>query len=307
VTGGQTERSDFVELTRRRALTEDAARADAVRKRHARGGRTARENVADLVDEDSWVEWGRYAIAAQTRRLPREELIATTPADGVVVGLGKVDGRSTAVLAYDYTVLAGTQGMRGHRKTDRMFDVIERTGVPVVFYAEGGGGRPTDSDIPLVSALDAESFALWARLSGKSPRISIVNGPCFAGNAVIAGCSDFIVATESASIGMAGPAMIAGGGLGSYRAEEIGPVSMQAPNGVVDIVVADEAEATVVARTLLGYFHGPVDDWSAHEQLPLRDAVPERAGWRLMSSRSSPASPTGIRPPSCVPGSRRSW
>lgn len=142
MTGGQTERSDFVELTRRRALTEDAARADAVRKRHARGGRTARENVADLVDEDSWVEWGRYAIAAQTRRLPREELIATTPADGVVVGLGKVDGRSTAVLAYDYTVLAGTQGMRGHRKTDRMFDVIERTGVPVVFYAEGEEDGP---------------------------------------------------------------------------------------------------------------------------------------------------------------------
>ncbi|GED97958.1 biotin carboxylase [Gordonia crocea] len=246
-----------------------------VAKRHAKGGRTARENVADLVDEDSWVEWGRYAVAGQRMRRSRDELIATTPADGIVAGMGSVDGRATAVLAYDYTVMAGTQGMRGHKKTDRMFDVIERTGVPVVFFAEGGGGRPNDTDFPLVSALDAESFALWASLSGKSPRISIVNGSCFAGNAVIAGCSDFLIATASASIGMAGPAMIAGGGLGEYAAEEIGPVSMQEPNGVVDLVVADEAEATAAARRLLGYFHGPTDDWKAHDQDPLRDAVPE--------------------------------
>ena len=222
-------RADIAELARRRALTEDAARPDAVVKRHKRGGRTARENVADLIDDGSWVEWGRYAVAAQRQLLDHDDLIARTPADGIVAGIGTVDDHPTAVLAYDYTVLAGTQGMRGHRKSDRMLDVIERSQLPVVFFAEGGGGRPSDTDIPLVSALDVESFALWAGLSGKVPRISIVNGSCFAGNAVIAGCSDFLVATRSASIGMAGPAMIAGAAWAPSRPRRSGRYRCRSP------------------------------------------------------------------------------
>jgi methylmalonyl-CoA carboxyltransferase 12S subunit len=266
---------DLAELLRRRALTEDAARADAVARRHERGGRTGRENVADLVDEGSWVEYGRYAIAPQRSRRELGDLVANTPADGMLAGIATVDGQPTAVLAYDYTVLAGTQGAMGHLKKDRMFDVIERTRLPVVFYAEGGGGRPGDTDIPVVSALQVKAFELWARLSGKVPRIAVVNGRCFAGNAVIAGCSDLIVATESASIGMGGPAMIAGGGLGQVDADDVGPVSMQEPNGVLDVVVADEPEATAVAKTLLGYFRGPVDEFAAADQTTLRDALPE--------------------------------
>jgi acetyl-CoA carboxylase carboxyltransferase component len=266
---------DVAELLRRRDLTEDDARPAAVDRRHARGGRTARENVVDLIDDGSWVEYGRYAVAAQRRRRDLDDLVASTPADGLVAGIATVDGHPTAVLAYDYTVLAGTQGLVGHAKKDRMFELIERTRVPVVFFAEGGGGRPNDTDIPMVSGLHVEAFALWAKLSGRALRISIVNGNCFAGNAVIAGCSDLIVATESASIGMGGPPMIAGGGLGDVRAEEVGPVSMQAPNGVVDVVVPDEAGAVVIARRLLGYFHGPVADWVAPDQLTLRRAMPE--------------------------------
>lgn len=268
-------RADLAELLERRALTEDAARVEAVAKRHAAGGRTARENVADLIDDDSWVEYGRYAVAAQSQRRSHQDLIARTPADGVVAGMATIGGHAAAVLAYDYTVLAGTQGVRGHMKTDRMIDVIKRLRLPVVFFAEGGGGRPSDSDIPLVSALDIPSFALWAGLSGAVPRISVVNGPCFAGNAVIAGCSDLIIATKSASIGMAGPPMIAGGGMGTFTVEEVGPVSVQGPNGVVDVVVSDEAEAVVLTKRLLSYFTGPTDSWSAPDQQALRDAVPE--------------------------------
>jgi acetyl-CoA carboxylase carboxyltransferase component len=268
-------RNDLGELRRRLELTEDAARAEAVSKRHDRGGRTARENVVDLIDEGSWVEYGRYAIAQQRARRSHEDLIANTPADGLVAGTGTVDGHPTAVLAYDYTVLAGTQGTVGHFKKDRMFEVIERTGLPVVFFAEGGGGRPGDTDHPVVSALQVRAFALWAKLSGRVPRISIVAGNCFAGNAVIAGCSDLIVAAEGASLGMAGPAMIAGGGLGDVRAEDVGPVEMQAPNGVLDLVVRDESEAVASARTLLGYFRGRAEDFSAPDQDVLRDAVPE--------------------------------
>src|SRR3954469_5997643 len=266
---------DLGELLRRRALTEDEARPDAVAKRHERGGRTARENVADLIDEGSWVEYGRYAVAQQRARRTQEDLAANTPADGLVAGTATVDGDPIAVLAYDYTVLAGTQGTVGHFKKDRMFELIERMRLPVVFFAEGGGGRPGDTDHPVVSALQVRAFALWAKLSGQVPRIAVVAGNCFAGNAVIAGCSDLIVATEGSSIGMAGPAMIAGGGLGDVRAEDVGPVEMQAPNGVLDLVVKDEAEAVAGARTLLGYFRGRAEDFAAPDQDVLRDAVPE--------------------------------
>jgi acetyl-CoA carboxylase carboxyltransferase component len=273
---GDELRDDLAELLRRRALTEDAARPEAVARRHERGGRTARDNVAELIDEGSWVEYGRYATAAQRQRRDADDLIANTPGDGLVAGTATVDGHPTAVLAYDYTVLAGTQGAVGHFKKDRMFDLIGRMRLPVIFFAEGGGGRPGDTDYPVVSALQVPAFALWAKLSGRVPRISIVNGNCFAGNAVIAGCSDLIVATESASIGMGGPAMIAGGGLGDFRPEEVGPVEMQAPNGVIDVVVADEREAVAVSKRLLGYFRGATEGWSEPDQLPLRDAVPER-------------------------------
>ncbi|HYJ22920.1 MAG TPA: carboxyl transferase domain-containing protein [Solirubrobacterales bacterium] len=278
------ERDDLAELLARRGLTEDAARADAVERRHAGGGRTARENVADLVDPGSFVEYGRFAIAAQRGRREVEELIARTPADGLIGGTARVNGElfgtevaACAVLSYDYTVMAGTQGALGHRKKDRLFELIERMRLPTVFYAEGGGGRPGDTDYPVVSALDTRAFALWAKLSGLVPRIAVVAGRCFAGNAVIAGCSDLIVATENVSLGMGGPAMIEGGGLGRVDPDAVGPIAMQAGNGVVDVVVADEAEATAVTKRLLSYFQGTTTSGPVPDQARLREAVPERA------------------------------
>ena len=269
-------RDDLAGLLRRRALTEDAARPDRVARRRAAGGRTARENVTDLIDPGSWVEYGRLAIAAQRQRRDLRDLVVSTPADGLLAGTARVDGHPCAVLSYDYTVLAGTQGMIGHRKKDRLFELIERMRLPVFFFAEGGGGRPGDTDFPGVSWLETRAFALWARLSGRVPRIAIVKGRCFAGNAVIAGCSDLVIATRDTSIGMGGPAMIAGGGLGDVDPDAVGPVSMQEPNGVLDVVVADEAEAVAVAKRLMGYFTGPVGPGTAVDQAVLRDMVPRR-------------------------------
>jgi len=276
-------REDLAELLARRSLTEDGARADAVERRHAAGGRTARENIADLVDPGSFVEYGRYAIAAQRGRREVQELIERTPADGLIGGTARINGdlfgerAACAVISYDYTVLAGTQGALGHRKKDRLFELIERMRLPTVFYAEGGGGRPGDTDYPVVSALDTRAFALWAKLSGLVPRIAVVAGRCFAGNAVIAGCSDLIVATENVSLGMGGPAMIEGGGLGRVEPDAIGPISMQAGNGVVDVVAADEAEATAATKRLLSYFQGVTPPGAEPDQSRLREAVPERA------------------------------
>jgi acetyl-CoA carboxylase carboxyltransferase component len=277
-----TERDDLAEVMARRAATSDAARPEAVARRHAAGGRTARENIADLVDPGSFVEYGGLAIAAQRARRDVQELIEQTPADGLVAGTARVNGdlfgerAACAVLAYDYTVLAGTQGVLGHRKKDRLFELIERMRLPTVFFAEGGGGRPGDTDYPVVSALDTRAFAFWARLSGLAPRIAVASGRCFAGNAVIAGCSDLIVATQNVSLGMGGPAMIEGGGLGRVEADDVGPIDMQSGNGVVDVVAADEPEATAVTKKLLAYFQGPTPPGKEPDQARLRDLVPER-------------------------------
>jgi acetyl-CoA carboxylase carboxyltransferase component len=268
-------RADLAEVVERHAVGQDDRRPDAVARRRSTGQRTTRENVADLVDPGSFVEYGPLAIAAQRRRRSLDDLVARTPADGLVAGVGTVDGRPTAVLSYDYTVLAGTQGYQNHRKKDRLFDVIERQRLPVVFFAEGGGGRPGDTDAPGVSGLDCLAFNLWGGLSGRVPLVGITSGRCFAGNAAILGCCDVVIATAGSNIGMGGPALVEGGGLGVFAPEEIGPLDVQVANGVVDIPVADEAAAVAVAKRYLSYFGGRRDVWSCADQAELRDLIPE--------------------------------
>jgi acetyl/propionyl-CoA carboxylase alpha subunit/acetyl-CoA carboxylase carboxyltransferase component len=272
----------LAELEARRALGLDAARADAVAKRHAIGHRTARENIADLTDPGSFVEYGPLAIAAQTRRRSEDDLIRNTQADGIVTGTATVNAAQfgaeagrCAVLAYDYMTLAGTQGHRTHHKMDRLFGIAERNRLPVVLFSEGGGGRPGDIDVQYVTGLQVASFQMLARLSGLVPLIGINAGRCFAGNAALLGCCDVIIATRDSSIGMGGPAMIEGGGLGRYHPDEVGPTSVQVPNGVIDILVEDEAEAVAVAKRYIGYFQGPLATWEAADQRLLRHALPE--------------------------------
>ena len=262
------------ELQARHFLTTDAARPEKVDKWHAKGRRTARENIADLVDPGSFVEYGRYITAAQEQRRDLAELVVDTPADGIVGGTATIAGKPCAVLSYDYLVMAGTQGMRGHRKSDRLIEIIRRMRLPTVFFTEGGGGRPGDTDIPLVSALDVASFALWGELEGVVPRIAVVSGRCFAGNAVLAGCADLRIATPDANLGMAGPAMIAGGGLGSFAPEEIGPATEQVANGVIDLLVEDEAAAVEAARSILSYLEPAADHGEAEDQAALRTLLP---------------------------------
>ena len=166
-------------------------------------------------------------------------------------------------MSYDYTVLAGTQGKKNHQKKDRMFKLAERARLPIVFFTEGGGGRPGDTDQVFAGNLHTPAFNMFGKLSGLVPLVGITSGRCFAGNAVILGCCDVVIATANANIGMGGPAMIEGGGLGVFRPEEVGPMSVQTRNGVVDIAVADEAEAVRAARQYLSYFQGATPDWTA--------------------------------------------
>jgi acetyl/propionyl-CoA carboxylase alpha subunit len=275
-------RPDLAEMLARQALGLDETRPSAVAFRRKAGQRTARENVAAVIDEGSFIEYGSLGIAAQRARRSLDDLIRNTPADGLIAGLGSVNGAlfgaekaRCMVLAYDYTVLAGTQGQRNHKKKNRMFKLAEEWRVPVVLFAEGGGGRPGDTERAGLTGLDGPSFLQFAKLSGLVPLVGVVSGRCFAGNAALLGCCDVIIAAKDATIGMGGPAMIEGGGLGRYRPEEVGPVSFQATNGVIDVVVEDEVEAAAVAKKYLSYFQGSLESWTAADQRLLRRAVPE--------------------------------
>ncbi|MDA1076130.1 MAG: ATP-grasp domain-containing protein [Proteobacteria bacterium] len=275
-------RPDLQEVFDRHAAGLDENRPNAVAKRRKTGHRTARENVDDLCDEGTFVEYGASVLAAQRRRRSIEDLIENTTGDGMVCGLGQVNGSlfaedraRTMIMSYDYMVLAGTQGMKNHAKKDRLFEIAREYQLPTVLFAEGGGGRPGDTDGSGVAGLDCWAFTYFARLSGLVPIVGITTGRCFAGNAVLLACCDVIIATEGSNIGIGGPAMIEGGGLGIFKPEEVGPMDVQVPNGVVDIAVKDEQEAVAVTKKYLSYFQGSVNEWEVHDPRELRFVVPE--------------------------------
>ena len=275
-------RDDLAEVKERHDIGLDGRRPDAVEKRRGREQRTARENIADLINMESYIEYGPLVVAPQRKRRSVEDLILNTPADGMIAGIGEVNADTfpeekaqCVVMSYDYTVLAGTQGGQNHRKKDRLFEIAKRWKLPVIFFTEGGGGRPGDTDGMQVAGLDCLAFGLWADLSGVVPLVGINSGYCFAGNAAILGCCDVIIATENSNIGMGGPAMIEGGGLGVYQPSDIGPMDVQTQNGVVDILVKDEEEAVAVAKKYLAYFQGTIPEWDCEDQRKLRHLVPE--------------------------------
>ncbi len=275
-------RPDLAEVLERWRVTLDEARPEAVARRRSRNQRTARENIDDLLDPGTFLEYGSFAVAAQRRRRTPEELLKMSPADGLICGVGSVNGAlfgpdkaRCAALSYDFTVLAGTQGLMNHLKTDRLLELVEAEHLPVVWFAEGGGGRPGDTDGIGSSGLATPSFKAFAQLAGQVPKIAVVSGRCFAGNASFAGVCEILICTKGTNIGMGGPAMIEGGGLGVFAPEDIGPMDVQTANGVVDVLAEDEADATRIAKQTLSYFQGPVSDWTAADQRLLRRAIPE--------------------------------
>ena len=260
----------------RQALSLDDHRADAAAKRHAKGYRTARENLANLCDLNSFQEYGQFAVAAQRQRHDYQTLKTTSAADGIITGIAKINGQLVALIVNDYSVMAGTQGFFHHQKLDRILEIASKKKLPVIMFTEGGGGRPGDTDVTTVnSGLQCASFGTWAGLSGMVPRISVANGYNFAGNAALFGAADITIATEQSWIGMAGPAMIEGGGLGRFKPTDIGPIEVQANNGTVDIVVSDEVEAAAIALKALSYFQKSFDEWQAQDQALLQSALPE--------------------------------
>lgn len=285
-------RADLARLQVRKALLADAARPQAQAKRHAQGQLMVREAIAHLCDE-GFVEYGAFAIAAQTQRRSLQDLTENTPADGMVVGIGSVNGRhftperaKAVVMAYDATVLAGTQGARNHQKTDRMLGIALQEKLPVVLLAEGGGGRPGDVDMPVIAGLHIGTFASFARINGQVPVVGVVSGRCFAGNAALLGCCDVVIATRNSTLGMGGPAMVEGGGLGVFKPEDIGPSAVQHKNGVIDVLVESDKDAIEAAQRYLSYFQGPLAHWETPPVQALREVVPENRV-RVYDSRAA--------------------
>ncbi|MEM6606747.1 MAG: carboxyl transferase domain-containing protein [Pseudomonadota bacterium] len=280
-------RKALEDLEARLRRGSDAERASAVARRRSKGYRTARENLTDLIDPATFVEYGALAVAAQRGRRDYVELQHQTPADGVITGLASINGAHVgeeaaraAVVVYDYTVLAGTQGFFHHAKIDRILELADRQRLPVVMYTEGGGGRPGDTDVTTqIAGLNVETFSRWAALNTGMPRIAVNNGYCFAGNAALFGAADIRIATRSSNIGMAGPAMIEGGGLGTFEPTEIGPANDQWSNGVIDVLVDDEADATAMAKRMLWYFQGRVNPGEVAAQEVLREVLPDDRRW----------------------------
>ncbi|MEO0435684.1 MAG: carboxyl transferase domain-containing protein [Pseudomonadota bacterium] len=278
---------ELQELYERRRIASDDARPEAVKRRHQKHYRSARENLGDLIDAGSFVEYGQFAVAAQRQRRDYKELQRETSGDGVITGLAKINSAhfpnhrsQTAVVIYDYSVLAGTQGYFNHAKIDRLLDVARRQQLPVVMYTEGGGGRPGDTDISTqIAGLNVPTFANWASLATAKPRIAVNNGYCFAGNAALFGAADIRIATQASNIGMAGPAMIEGGGLGTFAPSEIGPAAEQLKAGVIDLLVEDEAAATAMAKRVLWYFQGDAATGEALAQHGLRSVLPQDRRW----------------------------
>ncbi|WP_228389394.1 acetyl-CoA carboxylase family protein [Cumulibacter manganitolerans] len=291
-------RADLAQAIELHQYGLDEGRHDVVAGWHAKGRRTARENIDSLVDPGTFVEYGALAIAAQRGRRSERDLIENTPADGIVLGTAQVHGTPIAVFAYDYTVLAGTQGYANHRKMDRLFRVAEKLSLPIVIFAEGGGGRPGDTDKPAGPGLISDTFLLVSSMAGRVPIIGVVAGYSFAGNAALLGACDVVIATKDSSIGMGGPAMIEGGGLGVHHPADVGPINVQYANGVVDIVADDEHHAVAACKKVLGLLsnqHCPAT--APVDQRLLRHLVPEN---RLRSYNMRPVIETVVDPDSLI-------
>lgn len=277
-------RGDLERLMSRQALTEDAHRPKAVERRRTRQQNTTRENIDAICQDGAFEEYGQLVIAGQRRENGREKTRLASPADGIVTGIGTVNGdlfaaprNQVALLAYDSTVMAGTQGMFGHMKTDRLLELAETHHLASIFFTEGGGGRPNDTDFAdvLHSGLGVKTFSAFAALKGWGPKITVNSGYCFAGNAAIFGAGDIRIATRNSWIGLGGPAMIEAGGLGRFSPKEIGPAAMHAKTGGLDILVESDSDAAVIARQTLAIFQGDIPAGPAPEQKMLRHLVPE--------------------------------
>ncbi len=231
----------------RRALLDDA-RPDAVERQHKRAAMTARERVSYLTDDNSFREVGGLVCDDGGDR-------ASRPADGVVTGTARIDGRPVMIAAQDFTVHGGSSGILGSAKMRRAVEGAIREGCPMIFLLDGGGHRIQDGQDSRHFANGSPMFHNMARISGWVPVVSAMLGAGFAGPTNYAGMSDFVVMVRDQScMGLAGPALVKAGTGEEIDIQSLGGAAAQVDrHGLADLGVDSETEALDAVRSYLSY------------------------------------------------------
>ncbi len=274
--GGVEPRTRLAELEAARTSVRDEGRPAAVAKQHGRDRLTARERIAALTDEGSFFELGDLVKAVAETEFNTG---LDAPADGVVVGSTKIDGRHAIVSAHDFTVFGGSTGIVGAQKTNRGITLATERGVPLVFLLEGGGHRIQDGQDSRHFSRTTGVFELLARQSGWAPLVTGMMGMGFAGPTNYASLADFVVMIrDQSTMGMAGPALVKAGTGEEIEHQALGGAKIQADKyGLADLAVADEGELFSAIKRFLSYFPSncrePLPVTAARE--PAADAAEE--------------------------------
>lgn len=250
------------ELNERRHGISDAGRPEAVAKQHARGKLTARERIAELVDTGSFLEAGGLV---GTTAGPRRNILEA-PADGFVTGSALVGGRPVSLCSFDFTVAGGSNGKAGTLKFTRLLQRSLDDGNPFVMLMEGGGHRISEGLDSRHFSSGTTIFQSMSDMSGWVPIVAAVMGPGFAGPTNHASLADFVVMVRpTATMGIAGPALVKAATGEVITKEELGGAAVQADRqGIADLAVESDAEALEAIRRFLSYFPS-----NARQPLPI--------------------------------------
>lgn len=240
------------ELAQKKNSLLDEHRKEAVQKQHSKGKLTARERIDLLLDKGTFIEFGMLVQHKGLEMMEGKD----APADGIITGIGEVDGRIVAVSAIDVTVFGGSMGRKGMEKVERLVKKAKDAGYPVILLMEGGGHR-------IQEGLDAREFAYETHLtcfadlslmSGWVPLICAIMGPGFAGPANFASLCDFVPIVKDGTMGIAGPKLVKAALGEDLTKEELGGAVFQTQNtGMADLVVDSEEECIEQIKKYLSY------------------------------------------------------
>jgi acetyl-CoA carboxylase carboxyltransferase component len=261
-----------VDLEERRARARLGGGEERIARQHAAGKLTARERIALLVDDDTFTELGLHGRPHFSQRAMdgRE-----APADGVITGLGRVDGRWVAVAAYDFTVMAGSMGTTGEIKVARVRELALTERIPIVWLLDSAGARIQEA----VGSLFAGTGALFrdeSIMSGVVPQVAAVMGPCAAGTAYIPGLADFVpMVSGRGSMALAGPHLVRAAVGEDVTPEELGGARVHCrQSGVGDLECDSDEHCIAVIRRYLSFF--PAHCEQPPPVLPVSDPVDRR-------------------------------
>jgi len=240
------------ELHERRAQARLGGGEEKIAKQHAADKLTARERLALLIDEGTFTELGIHARPHFSQRAMEGR---DAPADGVITGYGKVDGRLVAVCAYDFTVMAGSMGMTGEMKVTRLRDLALTKRMPFVWLLDSAGARIQEA----VGSLFAGSGHLFREeviASGVIPQVAALMGPCAAGTAYIPGLADFVPMVKGrGSMALAGPHLVRAAIGEDVTQEELGGSRVHCRKSGVGDLEVDSDEACIQAiKDYLSFF-----------------------------------------------------